>query len=413
MTDKETYYQDSPIHETKSGGSVIKGFIVTAPLLIAVMFGLNMIESPTITESYIFYMLGLVIFGVMCWLTDSKLKMIFLGVPMYLMIIAAVAYLLPDLTYNMFTPFAEHKGALYDFTEVLKEFETDPTRIQEIEDMESFLDFVFVIDLAIAFLVLMIGGLGLTMLMQSIRKSFSVMTVFSIIFGIFFTLLGILLLPYIWIAITGSAEFALTYGSGMAYVGRGFEERELDNIALSDSYFAKADELFEKSDQQFQGLEELGIFFLLGSAQKDMKIYADNFVHLASATIDFTQGLVPFFNGLDTFMDGFETSMDAVGTETSALQLAVSDQSEVGLSQIDDAAFNAGMATLSSSFDNFSIALDHFKEALNEFYEVNWEELKSAAGAEEIEDELNMAEDIIPVVNDVIDMFQVLITEYT
>ncbi|MHA1912608.1 MAG: hypothetical protein ACTSYA_13055 [Candidatus Kariarchaeaceae archaeon] len=409
MTDKEIYYQDSPLDDKKSSSSVIKGLTVTIPVLISVMFGLNMIDAPTITESYMFYMLGLVIFGVMCWLTNSKLKMIFVGVPVYLIVIGAVAYLLPDITYNMFTPFAEHKGAIYDFTEALKEFSDNPS---EVEDMESFLDFVFVIDLAIAFLVLMIGGFGLTLLMQAIRKSFSVMTVFAIIFGIFFTLFGILLLPYFWVAVTGSAEFALTYGSGMVYVAEGFSVRETDTV-LSDSYFTKADDLFAKSDAQFQGLVDLGVFFLLGSAQADMKIYADNFVHLASATIDLTQGLVPFFNGLDVFMDGFEESMNAVSTETTALQLAFSDESETGLSQIDDAAFNAGMEKLSTSFGNFTIALDHFKEALNEFSEIEWDELKGAAGADEIEEQLNMAEDIIPIVNDVIDMFQVLINEYT
>jgi len=412
MTDNETYYQDSPMNDKKPSSSIIKGFIVTAPMLISVMFGLNMIESPTITQSYMFYLLGLVIFGVFCWLTNSKLKMIFLGVPLFLAVIAAAAYLLPDFTYNMFTPFDEHKGAIYDFTQVLKDFSDTPQDVQDIEDMEGFLDFVFVIDLLIAFLVLFFGGLGLTMLMQSIRKSFGVMTVFSIVFGIFFTFLGILLLPYLWVAFTGSAEFGLTYGSGMVYVAQGFDVRE-ENTTLSDYYFDKADELFAKTDGQFESLEDLGIFFLLGSAQKDAKIYADNFVHLASATIDFTQGLVPFFTGLDTFMDGFEESMNAIDNESTVTQLALQEQSDMALSQIDDVAFNAGMDLLSSSFADFSIALDHFKDALNEFYEVQWDDLKSAAGAENIEDELNMAEDIIPVVNTVIDMFQVLINDYT
>ena len=93
MTDKETYYQDSPINDKKPSSSVIKGFIVSAPMLLTVMFGLNMIDSPTITQSYMFYLLGLVIFGVMCWLTNSKLKILFVGAPLFLAVIAAAAYL--------------------------------------------------------------------------------------------------------------------------------------------------------------------------------------------------------------------------------------------------------------------------------------------------------------------------------
>ena len=109
--------------------------------------------------------------------------------------------------------------------------------------------------------------------MKSFRRSFDVFTIFLLIFGFFFTLTFILLLPYMWIAITGTAEFGLTYGSGMMYVAEGFDIRE-DDPALADIYFDKAQGLFEKADEQFAIINQKYPNMKLGTRKEFAKAVA-------------------------------------------------------------------------------------------------------------------------------------------
>ena len=80
------------------------GIILTIPVLIGLMFLVDsLFSAPSLLFSYFLYLCGLFIFALLCRLSLSKLKVFFIAVPLYLLLIGVMAFVFTDTSFNFFT----------------------------------------------------------------------------------------------------------------------------------------------------------------------------------------------------------------------------------------------------------------------------------------------------------------------
>ncbi|MCG3218990.1 MAG: hypothetical protein KAR35_08290, partial [Candidatus Heimdallarchaeota archaeon] len=394
------------------------GIILTIPLLIGLMFLIESnFSSPSLLFSLFLYLCGLFIFALLCRLSLSKLKVFFIAIPLYLLLIGGMAFVFTDSSFNFFTPLNEHKTGVLDLLDSISAVPSSSDFITEddIKPIRDYHEFFFAIDLIFAFLSLTFFGLGFIWLIQTIKdKRYAKVTnILSLIFSSLMIVIGVIILPYLWIGMVGTADFMTSYGSGAVYIYEGFDHLSTGDAEAAEPYFRTAEIYFEEARDKLAELQKYGFFTLFGKFQKDMGIYADNFENLASVTLTLTGGLVPFISGLKVFQQGIEDCVEALNVDYSGLQLLSVNDPSSELNWIDPIGFSHGINRLEASFDNFTIALDEFRNALVETEAIDWVELRSANGAENIEEQLILIEEVIPLLNTIIDMFEVIISPHT
>ena len=138
------------------------GIILTIPLLIGLMFLIeNYFSSPSLLFSFFLYLCGLFIFALLCRLSLSKLKVFFIAIPLYLLLIGGMAFVFTDSSFNFFTPLNEHKTGVLDLLDSISAVPSSSDFITEddIKPIKDYHEFFFAVDLIFAFLSLTFFGL--------------------------------------------------------------------------------------------------------------------------------------------------------------------------------------------------------------------------------------------------------------
>lgn len=402
----ESYYADDV--KAKSGSikkGIGVGIILTLVFELFVSFVLD--AQGNLVHRYIAYMLGIVALFVAALYSKSVWKMFFLGTP----VIVGVSFILPladsSLFAGLMSPFINLLPTINSISDSLDASGQDTSGYEESLDLLN--TYGIILDFVLAIIVGTIASLGLVGFVKIFSKKPNILTIISFIFSLVFFIVGVVILPYILVVSTGVSQFALALGAGGVNLSAGFDILSSDgDPAEADKFFTEAEKWFDEADKMLEGLEQMQVFALLGTAAPNYETLIDNFLILIDSAVDMAKSVGPMVIGINALSDGMEQSMSVLTTGLASTQLQMSE-----LSAQDEAEFEAGIVKVKQGFGNISKAIPNIQSALNRFEEVNREETLAAADDEgvDIEEQLDLIEGTVNLVNAALNILNILITD--
>jgi hypothetical protein len=361
--------------EAPKKGSLFKALAVCIPatILLGLIIGLTEIISPetNLVHRYSIYMAGILIIFVAAILTRSVLKMVFVATPLIVITSFIGPFLLPDFFDNIFGLFIHSLPGINSLIDISLDHEIVSLDQETTELLTLFLQFFFVIDLILALIVGFIAAIGLTLMVKVFSKKPDALAILGIVFGLIFMLFGAIIFPYAFIGISGTTQFSVSMANGGAYLALGMDKvgEDFSGSAADEAteYFLKANQWFKDAQDILQGLEDLGLFWLVGQTLPEFKVIVDNGQIIITAGTELVQGLGPFIVGMVYLSNGFAKASSGFTNEPMALVLSQSD-----------AEFEAGLADLEAGFQNLTQAITHIKASVDTLNEMDESEFKQA-----------------------------------
>ncbi len=244
------------------------------------------------------------------------------------------------------------------------------------------------------------------MLVKVFSNKPNVMTIISLPIGLFLFIIGVIVLPYFVVILTGVVHFGMAFGVGGLALNEGLALSAAGDVNGSNVYFNEATFWFEQADAMLQGLNDLGAFYFLGLSVPDIRPLIDNGFLVIDAGVSLAKGIGPMMNGITNIQIGIDAAMSALdSSDSSALSLS---------SDIDK--FNAGIAQMEIGFADFTSSVNYVKEAINTLLQLNDQELIDAAAKNNLQDSINKEQlDLIRgaanLLDVTLDVFLVLIND--
>lgn len=405
----EDYKYDLSLEEDSDGkiqGSLMKGLgvaiLLTLVFEIAVTFMLN--PQTNLIHRLITYMLGVLVIFVLAIFTKSILKML-LGIPLVTLISFVPPRLLPSFFTDLFGLFLYLGPVLNTMVDVASSNEQISTSIGDanLALADQYLDFLFVIDIVVALIAMMIGGIGLTLLVRMFSKKPNILVIFSIFFTIIFLLIGVIALPYAMTVTSGVTQFGSNMALGSAYMAQGFDElqRNFDtgNFSNVDDFFANSTFWFQEAREVLTSLQALGVNSLVDVATPQYSVLVSEGFTLVDSIVDLANGIGPLVVGFGNLKIGFEKAFSEFGTN---------GLTTLALAQTQD-DFEEGLRFIEIGMKNISDSLEDIKSGVSKLAQLKIEELEQSLGANGLSDQIALIQEGAILFNATIDMFSVLI----
>jgi len=357
------------------------GLLFFTVFYIALMFILEAAIKPreSMTATIIAYIIGIIGLAIFAGLVRDKSRVL-ISIPILLIIVFGSGYLFTYVVkapvYNPLAPVSERTSTLLDTVEVLNDTDIiDLPPEFNVETIQFYSQFAFVIDLVIALPLFIFGTLSLTWFVQIFTQAFKLWTLVSIFFALIFFLIGLVITPFIHLLFSSFIILGSDLLPGALYVIDGISIFQSDFSSLTQEQINEAVEAFYNASYYFnqaamnlEGLQKAG---LIGFAQliPILGTVVSNLYWFSLAALHLSSGLGPFANGTFYIMTGLEDAMDAMNISGSPMPLAVDDKDTVTrTSGINDTLFNEaiqvvndGLLILGDSTDNIEQALDDLK----------------------------------------------------
>lgn len=357
------------------------GLLFFTVFYIALMFILEAAIKPreSMTATIIAYIIGIIGLAIFAGLVRDKSRVL-ISIPILLIIVFGSGYLFTYVVkapvYNPLAPVSERTSTLLDTVEVLNDTDiVDLPPEFNVETIQFYSQFAFVIDLVIALPLFIFGTLSLTWFVQIFTQAFKLWTLVSIFFALIFFLIGLVITPFIHLLFSSFIILGSDLLPGALYVIDGISIFQSDFSSLTQEQINEAVEAFYNASYYFnqaamnlEGLQKAG---LIGFAQliPILGTVVSNLYWFSLAALHLSSGLGPFANGTFYIMTGLEDAMDAMNISGSPMPLAVDDKDTVTrTSGINDTLFNEaiqvvndGLLILGDSTDNIEQALDDLK----------------------------------------------------
>ena len=357
------------------------GLLFFTVFYIALMFILEAAIKPreSMTATIIAYIIGIIGLAIFAGLVRDKSRVL-ISIPILLIIVFGSGYLFTYVVkapvYNPLAPVSERTSTLLDTVEVLNDTDiVDLPPEFNVETIQFYSQFAFVIDLVIALPLFIFGTLSLTWFVQIFTQAFKLWTLVSIFFALIFFLIGLVITPFIHLLFSSFIILGSDLLPGALHVIDGISIFQSDFSSLTQEQINEAVEAFYNASYYFnqaamnlEGLQKAG---LIGFAQliPILGTVVSNLYWFSLAALHLSSGLGPFANGTFYIMTGLEDAMDAMNISGSPMPLAVDDKDTVTrTSGINDTLFNEaiqvvndGLLILGDSTDNIEQALDDLK----------------------------------------------------
>lgn len=400
----------------KKSGSVMKGILVgiVITLIFEGSFGAVFTPETNLIHRYIAYMMGIVVLFVVAFLAKSKLKMVFLGIPITVIFSFIPPYIDEVLLggkgifVSLFGSLGYTKPsliALLDLAQNSDQLALDSTTSSYIS---MGLQYFFAIDLLIALIVGTIAGLGLTWIIQIFSKKPGILTIFSFAIALVLLIIGVLLLPYVMVGTSGILQFTTDLGAagGNMTIGFSYFDGDMSNqtaIALATPYFDDANRYFAEAVEVLLGINAFGLEFLVDQTQPQYKVLVNDGVIVLGAGQKMLEGLSPFLYAFSDLQTGMDVAMGALNLPTTTM---------AGLSlAATPADFDAGLAQIERGFANFSLALKSIQNGLIELNKIDKAELINSlkTDAPDAATTVNQVFNAISLLNATLDLFDSII----
>ncbi|MHA2275234.1 MAG: hypothetical protein ACXAC2_05680, partial [Candidatus Kariarchaeaceae archaeon] len=403
-----SYYADDAKPE---GGSIKKGILVGILVTLAFELFVSFVldAQGNLVHRYIAYMLGIVALFVAAFYSKSIWKMFFLGTPVIVIVSFILPLASPDNFAGLMSPFINLLPTINGISDSLQNISG-----QDSESLEDYVDLLntygIILDFVLAIIVGTFAALGLVGFVKIFSNKPGILTIISFIFSLIFFIVGVILLPYILVVATGTSQFVLAVGAGGLNLAEGLKTIEDGGTtAEANVFFEEAEKWFDEADQMLQGLEQLQVFNLLGTAGPDYKVLVDNFLILIDSAVSMAKTVGPLFVGISALEEGFDKSLGVLTTGLAVTQLQLSE-----LSPADQQEFDDGLVLVKQGFGNFSDAIPEIQNALTKFEKINREETLDAAASQgvesDVEEQLNLIQGTVNLINAALDILNVLIS---
>lgn len=388
------------------------GFFIV--YFIGLMFLLEATLKPreSVVGAVIAYLLGILGLAIFAILVRSKKKAA-ATIPLLLIIVFGGGYLfhyvIPNVpVYNPFAPISERTELVLDAFEGVGQVIGNDSLPVDIETVEKYSQYAFLIDLVMALPLFIFGTIALVWLVQIFTEKPKILTIFSSLFAVVFLIIGLVIFPYAQLMVAGVVDLGSNFVPGALYVQEGamiFAELDTASQAEIDEAIAKfylASEYFQESAESLQGLKTMGVFALASLIPyygKSLRVLTDNLYYMASATLELAGALGPFVNGTFQVMDGLDDAMSALGG-TPISPTSPEGISAQGFEDINDVLFEQSILKIDQGILTLGDSIGALETAFAETENINLAEVYTALqdmgiASEEIEGSLDMVDDYL------------------
>ena len=364
------------------------GLLFFTVFYIALMFILEAVLQPreSMTATIVAYIIGIIGLAIFAGLVRDKSRVL-ISIPILLIIVFGAGYLFNYVVkapvYNPLAPVSERTGTLLETMNVLNETGTGIGLPEEfnLETIEFYSQFAFVIDLIIALPLFIFGTLALTWFVQIFTEALRLMTILSIFFALIFFLIGLVITPFIHLLfssflILGSDLLpgALYVMKGISIFGEDLSSMTQEEIDEAIAAFYNASTYFQQAALNLEGLKKAGI---LGFAEliPVLGTVVSNLYYFSLAALHLSSGLGPFANGTFYIMNGLQDAMDAMESG-SPLPLSVDDGNTVKKAPgINDTLFEEAIQVVNDGLLILGDSTDYIDQALDDLQNVSLEDI--------------------------------------
>lgn len=385
------------------------GFFIV--YFIGLMFLLEATLKPreSVVGAVIAYLLGILGLVIFATLVRSKKKAA-ATIPLLLIIVFGGGYLfhyvIPNVpVYNPFAPISERTELVLDAFEGVGQVIGNDSLPVDIETVEKYSQYAFLIDLVMALPLFIFGTIALVWLVQIFTEKPKILTIFSSLFAVVFLIIGLIIFPYAQLMVAGVVDLGSNFIPGALYVQEGamiFAELDTASQAEIDEAIAKfylASEYFQESAESLQGLKTMGVFAiasLIPYYGESLRVLTDNLYYMASATLELAGALGPFVNGTFQVMDGLDDAMSALGG-TPISPTSPEGIRTQGFEDINDALFEQAILKIDQGILTLGDSIGALETAFAETENINLAEVYAALqdmgiASEEIEGSLDMVD---------------------
>ncbi|MHA1199315.1 MAG: hypothetical protein ACTSQF_08225, partial [Candidatus Heimdallarchaeaceae archaeon] len=205
------------------------GLLFFTVFYIALMFILEAALQPreSMTATIVAYIIGIIGLAIFAGLVRDKSRVL-ISIPLLLIIVFGTGYLFNYVAeapvYNPLAPVSERTGTLLETAQVLNDTELIAGGLPEefnLETIEFWSQFAFVIDLIIALPLFIFGTLSLTWLVQIFTSALKILTILSIFFALVFFLIGLVVTPFLHLLFSSFIILGSDLLPGALYVMEG------------------------------------------------------------------------------------------------------------------------------------------------------------------------------------------------
>ncbi len=338
-------------------------------------FILNPEENPA--HAYIGYMTGIIILGLYSFMVRSKLKG--LGGSLLLILFSFIPPLiLKNVFYGLFSVLEHTVEVINEGLEAITLIDPNFTNPLQNPAIKTILDYAFVFDLLFALFICLPAAGVLSWLIKSVTKKPSGKTLIGIPFLLVFLLIFVLLLPFTLVGVAGTSQFAVNMGVGGIYLQEAFGvigNSSAANMQEAFGYLDNATYYFKVAESNFDGLNSMGMFFLLGVAMPSYRPLIDNGVMLVQGAVKLAQSVTPFAKGVFTLGDALSTVFEALGISNSSSSFVPAFTQTNATNTINETLFEKGIALLGAASANLTQGLKEVRAALENMKNLDYNEL--------------------------------------
>ena len=366
-------------------------------LIGELIFGLFLNPVNNITYVYLAYMYGFFAVFVMGFLVKSKLKMLFLGAPALVIISFIFPFVLPDLFYGVFDFLALPVNRIQALLSAIDKIGLANSTLQNNPFIESLSEIGLLIDLVLALILVPLGSIGLTWIAQVLHKKGKIFLSLGFYFGLVFTLIFVILLPYLLVIVSGGVGFVSSFATGGAYFYGGVTAMNNGSLDQAAEYFALSREWFDQAKEDFIGIQSMGLFKAL-AMNPQLAPYIELGVPMVLTLISMAKSAGPMAQGVLLLKNSFENLfayIDSTAGTSTALMLDSLPSINPQLFQGNESLFLKAVEQAELAVENITTALTDIQDALTEFYKINQDELQN------LDDQTrNLLTEGVPLLND-------------
>ncbi len=391
--------------ENKGSFLLALGVGVGLTLLIETAFTFGLDPTTSLIARYMSVMAGVIITAVVAFLGRGLLKSAFAG---FLVLLSSA--ILPFLfgfasLYGILTPLIPTLTETINLIKVLAANTDAGVDPAQLDSLTPLLQYAVVVDLFFGLLISTFAGLGMVLVLKIFKKNSGIMSIVGFVIGLIFLLIGALILPYMFVGISGAGQFGLGMANGSLELSQGLQLTQnnftSENAALASPYFDRANEWFEQSKKMLEEVRALGMFWMVSLAFPQYANVIDQGSIILEAGTDVVQAIGPFVAAGAYLNEGFNLAGSSFNPSTSALSVLSAD---------DD--FNRGIELIELAFDNITKATTHIQAALTKLSQITAEEMKQSlveAGLQGNDQQIQLVFDAAEMLNSTMDVLKVLI----
>ena len=386
--------------ENKGSFFLALGVGIGLTLLLELTFTFGLDPTTSLIARYISVMAGVIVTAVVAILGRGFIKSAFAGF-ITLLSSAILPFLLGfSSLYGIITPLVP---TIKDTVSLLQSIgQLDSTTKAAFD---TYVQYAVGLDLIFGLLISSFAGIGVLLVLKLFKKNPGILSIIAFVFGLIFLLIGALVLPWLFVGLSGGAHFGLGMVNGGLEMSNGLQIVQnnftSDSASLASPYFDRANAWFDQAQGMLQDLRNLGMFWMVSLAFPQYANVIDDGSIVLLAGTDMVQAIGPFVAAGAFLNEGFQEAGASFTGTSSGLSLLQTESK-----------FNHGISLLEAAFDNITDATIHIQDALQKISQISAAEMKQSlieAGLQGNDKQIDMVFDGVTVLNATIGVLQVLI----